>query len=96
MSLYPDVQKKAQAELDAVVGPDVLPDYKDREALVYVNAIVKESLRWLNVAPLGVAHRTTADEEFRGYFIPAGTVVMPNIWYELAFLLSHGCCRNAL
>ena len=53
MVLYPEVQKKAQAELDAVVGPNRLPDFEDRPSLPYINAIVKESMRWHLVAPLG-------------------------------------------
>ncbi|KAI8994213.1 cytochrome P450 [Trametes punicea] len=80
MALYPEVQRKAHAELDAVVGPHRLPDYSDMEALVYISAIVKESLRWHNVIPLGVGHKTTADVDLRGYFIPAGTTVVPNVW----------------
>ena len=81
MSLNPDILRKAQAELDAVVGPDRLPDLTDSDNLVYLNAIVKETLRWLNVVPLGVPHCTTDDDEFRGYFIPAGTMLIPNTWY---------------
>ena len=53
MALNPDVQKKAQAELDAVVGPNRFPDFDDRPSLPYINAIVKESMRWHLVAPLG-------------------------------------------
>ena len=53
MALYPDVQKKAQAEIDAVVGPNRLPDFHDRPSLPYINAIVKESSRWNLVIPLG-------------------------------------------
>ena len=41
MALYPDVQKKAQAEIDAVVGPNRLPDFHDRSSLPYINAVVK-------------------------------------------------------
>ncbi|KAI8994215.1 CyP450 monooxygenase [Trametes punicea] len=80
MALHPEVQRKAQAELDKVVGSRRLPDFSDRKALVYINAIVKESLRWHNVVPLGVAHKTTEDQELHGYFIPAGTTVVPNVW----------------
>ncbi|KAJ2985134.1 hypothetical protein NUW54_g10252 [Trametes sanguinea] len=80
MALHPEVQRKAQAELDAVVGPHRLPDFSDRESLVYINALVKESLRWHNVLPLGVPHRTIQDDEFHGYFIPKGTLVTPNVW----------------
>ena len=52
MALYPDVQKKAQAEIDAVVGPHRLPDFEDRPSLPYINAIVKESMRWHLALPL--------------------------------------------
>ncbi|OSD07441.1 cytochrome P450 [Trametes coccinea BRFM310] len=80
MCLYPEVQHKARAELDAVVGPNRLPEFSDRPSLVYIEAIVKESLRWHNVAPLGIAHNTIADDELRGYFIPAGTNLVPSVW----------------
>jgi cytochrome P450 len=52
MALYPEVQKKAQAEIDAVVGPHRLPDFEDRPSLLYINAIVKESMRWHLALPL--------------------------------------------
>ncbi|KAI0752762.1 CyP450 monooxygenase [Daedaleopsis nitida] len=80
MSLYPEVLKKAHAELDSVVGPGRLPNFEDAESLVYVNAIIKEALRWMPVLPLGVPHCTIEDDEFGGYFVPAGTVVMANVW----------------
>ena len=53
MALYPEVQKKAQAEIDAVVGPDRLPEFEDRPFLPYINAVVKEAMRWHLVVPLG-------------------------------------------
>ena len=53
MALHPEVQKKAQAEIDAVVGPDRLPDIEDRPSLPYINALIKELLRWNLVTPLG-------------------------------------------
>ena len=53
MALYPEIQKKAQEEIDAVVGPHRLPDFEDRPSLPYINAIVKESMRWHLVLPLG-------------------------------------------
>ncbi|KAM5539386.1 hypothetical protein V8D89_006838 [Ganoderma adspersum] len=80
MSLYPDIQKKAQAELDSIVGPGRLPDFSDRDSLVYVAAIIKEALRWIPPAPLGLTHCTTDDDELRGYFVPAGTVLIANVW----------------
>ena len=53
MALYPDVQKKAQAEIDALVGSNRLPDFEDRPSLPYINAVVKEGLRWHSAAPIG-------------------------------------------
>lgn len=91
LSLYPEVQKKAQAELDAIVGPNRLPSFSDRDSLVYINALIKESFRWFTVTPLGISHRTLEDDEFRGYFIPAGTVLTANIWYVFVCLPSLPC-----
>lgn len=53
MTLYPEVQQKAQAEIDAVVGGDRLPTFQDRDRHPYINALCSEILRWLPVAPLG-------------------------------------------
>ncbi|RPD62684.1 cytochrome P450 [Lentinus tigrinus ALCF2SS1-6] len=80
MALYPDVQKKAQAELDAVIGPNRLPEHSDRADLPYINALVKESLRWAPALPFSLPHRSIEDMEYDGYFIPAGTVLLPNTW----------------
>ena len=57
MALYPEVQKKAQAEIDSVVGPNRLPNFEDRPSLPYINAVVKESMRWHVPAPLGAFYR---------------------------------------
>ena len=53
MALYPEAQKKGQAEIDAVVGPNRLPNFEDSPSLPYVNAMVKELKRWHMVLPLG-------------------------------------------
>ena len=49
----PHVWKRAQAEIDAVIGTDRFPGFEDRTSLPYVEAIVRESLRWQPVAPIG-------------------------------------------
>lgn len=51
MAMHPDVQQKAQAEIDAVVGLNRLPEFSDRDSLPYINAIVKETFRWQNIIP---------------------------------------------
>ncbi|KAF4610328.1 hypothetical protein D9613_010451 [Agrocybe pediades] len=78
--IHPEVQIKAQEELDRVVGHERLPEFADRPFLPYISAIVKEVLRWNPVAPLGLPHMSTQDDEFHGYFIPAGTIVVGNSW----------------
>lgn len=80
MVQFPEAQKMAQQELDAVVGPDRLPDFADREALPYVRAVIKETIRWHTVAPIGISHRTVEEDEYNGYRIPAGSAVVPNAW----------------
>ena len=62
MALYPEVQRKAQAEIDAVVGPHRLPDFEDRPSLPYINAIVKESMRWNLILPLCVSSSESSSE----------------------------------
>ncbi|KAI0741780.1 cytochrome P450 [Daedaleopsis nitida] len=80
MSLNPAAQKKAQAELDAVVGAYRLPLHKDRPLLPYLNAAIKETIRWHTSGPIAIPHFTNDDLEYRGYFIPKGTTLIPVIW----------------
>ena len=84
MLLHPEVQEKAQAQLDSVIGSDRLPEFDDKTSLPYIEAIVLESLRWHPVAPLAAPHRSTTDDEYNGYHIAAGTIVIPSIWYALS------------
>jgi cytochrome P450 len=80
MTLYPEVQQKAQAEIDRAVGLDRLPTLSDRENLPYVNALVKEALRWHPVAPMGLPHASSQDDTIEGYAIQKGSMLLPNIW----------------
>lgn len=80
MTLYPEVQRKAQEEIDRVLGPGRLPTMADRPHLPYVDALVKEVLRWHPVAPMGIPHMSSEDDMYNGYFIPKGTLLLPNIW----------------
>ena len=76
MSLHPEVQRKAQEELDRVVGPGRLPDFDDYDNLIYVRAIYLECMRWVPVTPMGVPHTLTRDDEYKGFFIPKGTTII--------------------
>lgn len=55
IALHPEVQARAQEEIDRVVGAHRLPDFVDRDRLPYVTAIMKEILRWHPPAPTGTS-----------------------------------------
>lgn len=96
MAVYPEVQAKAKAEIDRVIGHDRLPQVSDKDSLPYVTAIMKEVFRWNPIVRLGrwircapvanaltrdaVPHAVSKDDEYRGYFIPAKSVMVANIW----------------
>jgi len=66
MVLFPEVQKRVQAELDSVVGRKRLPTFEDRASLPYLEATIKESLRFHPPTPLGIAHRLSEDDVVQG------------------------------
>ncbi|KAJ6631104.1 cytochrome P450 [Mycena sp. CBHHK59/15] len=80
MVLHPDIQDKAQAEIDSVVGDKRLPNFDDRESLPYIDALYREIMRLHGPAPLGVPHASSEDDVYNGYFIPKGTTIMYNQW----------------
>ncbi|KAK0200298.1 cytochrome P450 [Desarmillaria ectypa] len=83
MLANPEAQRKAQEEIDVVLGLGVLPRFADEDSLPFVSAVVKEVLRWKNVTPMGIPHALTAEDVYRGYKIPSGSTVIPNIWAML-------------
>ncbi|KAJ7912393.1 cytochrome P450 [Mycena leptocephala] len=88
MTIYPEVQKKAQAAIDEVVGLGRLPDFEDD--IPYMDAVVREVLRWRPVTPISVAHAVTEDDVYKGYHIPAGAVVVGNAWAILHDEATYG------
>ncbi|KAK0440505.1 cytochrome P450 [Armillaria borealis] len=74
MSLYPDIQRKAQEEVLRVVGTNRLPTFSDRPLLPYVDALINEVYRMNPVGPTALPHRSTKDDHYNGYFIPAGSI----------------------
>ncbi|KAG6369345.1 Cytochrome P450 monooxygenase [Boletus reticuloceps] len=80
MFVFPDVQKKAQAEIDRITSGNRMPDFGDRPSMIYLEATYREVLRWGRVAPLGLPHMTTGHDVYEGYFIPKDTFVLANIW----------------
>ncbi|KAG6895218.1 hypothetical protein C0992_002520 [Termitomyces sp. T32_za158] len=98
----PMALKKAQEEIDRIVGPDHLPTFDDEDSLPYITAITKEALRWRSITPigttyimrqskvspltgnrLGVPHVLDADDEYNGYWLSKGSVIIPNAWAML-------------
>ena len=102
MQLYPEIQRKAQKELDAVIGTERLPNMQDMSRLPYIRCVVKEVLRWIPAVPLGksrpsiihmppvlssiqlkltrsspagIPHASIDEDVYRGYRIPAGSIV---------------------
>ncbi|CAH0057363.1 unnamed protein product [Clonostachys solani] len=80
MILYPDVQRKAQGEIDRVVGFGKLPTFEDRDKLPYVNALIKEAARWWPITPLGFPHVVDSDFDYNGFRIPKGATILPSVY----------------
>ncbi|KAI0646809.1 cytochrome P450 [Trametes meyenii] len=80
MTLHPEVQEKARKQLDQVVGIHRLPSFSDQSSLPYIEAILKETLRWRPVVPLDVPHRLTEDDIYNGYHLPKGSLIVANQW----------------
>ncbi|KAJ8094055.1 hypothetical protein PM082_009945 [Marasmius tenuissimus] len=77
---HPEIQKKAQEEVDRVVGRDRLPTIEDEKNMPYVHAIIKEVERCHNPFWLGTPHVNSSDFTYRGQFIPKDTVVVLNTY----------------
>ncbi|EIW83950.1 cytochrome P450 [Coniophora puteana RWD-64-598 SS2] len=80
MVLHPDVQRRAQEEIAATIGSVRLPALEDRPALPYIDAVIREVMRWQPVVPLAVPHATVENDVYDNYFIPKGSTVILNTW----------------
>ncbi|CEF87210.1 hypothetical protein FGSG_11389 [Fusarium graminearum PH-1] len=81
MLLYPDIQRRAQDEIDKVVGNAQMPNMDDESSLQYIRACMKETLRWMPTTILGaVPHAVTQDDIYNDYLIPKGAGVLNNVW----------------
>jgi len=76
----PEKMKRAQAELDQVVGRNRRVEESDTDRLPYLRAVMKEVFRLHPVAPLLVPHRADSDCEIEGLLIPKHTQVIVNMW----------------
>nr|WQI83140.1 CYP81B303 [Corydalis yanhusuo] len=76
----PEVIKKAQAEIDIIVGQDRLLNESDLAKLPYLHAIIIETLRLYPAGPLLVPHESSEECTIGGYKIPRGTMLLVNLW----------------
>jgi len=79
----PEVLRKAQEEIDSVVGSGRLPTLQDRPSLPYLECVMSEVLRMSVGVPLGLPHRLMEDDVYKGMFIPKGSFVFANVWNML-------------
>ncbi|THH32711.1 hypothetical protein EUX98_g1430 [Antrodiella citrinella] len=80
VSTRPEIQAKAHAELNSVVGRKRMPSIDDLENLTYCRSIIKEVERFRNPFWLGTPHASTEDFQYNGYYIPKDTVVICNTY----------------
>ncbi|KAJ7063977.1 cytochrome P450 [Mycena amicta] len=80
MATHPQIAKRAQEELDAVVGRSRLPANEDEKNLPYIRAIIKEVARIHSPFWVPTPHYSTADFVYNGMYIPKDTVLILNCW----------------
>ncbi|XP_072013000.1 cytochrome P450 2U1-like [Amphiura filiformis] len=79
MATYPDVQHKAQCDIDKGIGKDVIPSDSDRFKLPFIEAILWETARIQTIVPF-VPHTASRDSTIQGYHIAKGSMVTSNVW----------------
>jgi len=82
MAMNPEIQKLVQQEMDSVLSANrmVFPTFELKSSLPYLDAVIKETMRWHPALPLSMARMTSSDDSYRGFDIPKGTIVIPNVW----------------
>ena len=93
MTLYPEIQQRAQEEIDCVVGTQRLPAIGDRANLPYLECIIREVYRWNPASPLSVPHKLSRNDEYESHMIPKGTIIIPNIWCDGSLPFCSTCSR---
>ncbi|THV02348.1 cytochrome P450 [Dendrothele bispora CBS 962.96] len=83
MVLHPQNFKKAQEEMDKVIGVNRVPSIEDRGDLPYLECVLKEVYRWNPAAPLGIPHRLMEADVYNEHYIPEGSTVVANIYAML-------------
>ncbi|XP_032081143.1 cytochrome P450 2J5-like isoform X2 [Thamnophis elegans] len=76
---HPDIQEKVQKEIEDVFGCSGSISYQDKKKLPYTNAVIHEMQRFKFVLLYGVPRQSTKDVEMRGYHIPKGAFIIPDL-----------------
>nr|AAG49299.1 flavonoid 3',5'-hydroxylase [Callistephus chinensis] len=76
----PHLLKRAQEEMDSVVGQNRLVTEMDLSQLTFLQAIVKEAFRLHPSTPLSLPRIASESCEVDGYYIPKGSTLLVNIW----------------
>ncbi|NWS71187.1 CP2J2 protein, partial [Crotophaga sulcirostris] len=79
MAIYPEIQARVQAEIDAVIGQTRQPALEDRNNMPYTNAVIHEVQRKGNIIPFNVPRMTVKDTDLCGFHIPKGTILLTNL-----------------
>ncbi|XP_054158364.1 steroid 17-alpha-hydroxylase/17,20 lyase-like [Oppia nitens] len=74
LAYYPEMQIRLKQEIESEIG-DRLPRHQDRQQCHYVMAFIAETLRFRNVPPFGLAHKSMADSKIGNYTIPKDTIL---------------------
>ncbi|KAG8691582.1 hypothetical protein FRC11_000623 [Ceratobasidium sp. 423] len=77
---HPAAQERAHEELDTMYNEETLPRWYDEQAMPFVRAIIKETIRWRPPLPLTVPHRLDKDDYYGGYFLPKGSQLFCIAW----------------
>uniref|UniRef100_A0A670ZL12 Uncharacterized protein n=1 Tax=Pseudonaja textilis TaxID=8673 RepID=A0A670ZL12_PSETE len=76
---HPKIQEKVQKEIEDVFGSSGSISYQDRKKLPYTNAVIHEMQRVKYVLFCGIPRQSAKDVTMRGYHIPKGTFIIPDL-----------------
>nr|WJZ49106.1 cytochrome P450 [Isodon lophanthoides var. gerardianus] len=76
----PDKMAKLKQELKSALGESQIVEESDIDKLPYLQAVVKEVMRYHPPGPFLLPRRAESDQEVKGLMIPKGTQVIINVW----------------